>query len=63
MNPADYRPAVNAVLEYVAAEMDAATPAVVIAYCETNSGEVVELTLSDLVSVTHVAAEVTRDAR
>ena len=60
MNPQDYRPAVNRVLEYLAAEMDSASPAVVVAYCETESGDVVELDLSDLVSVAHVAAEATR---
>ena len=47
-------------LEYLAAEMDAATPSTVVAYCETTSGDVLELTLSDLVSVTYLAAEATR---
>lgn len=60
MNPADYKPAVDRVMEYLAAEMDAASPATVVAYCETNAAETVELTLSDLVSVAHLAAEVTR---
>ena len=60
MKPQDYRPAVNRVLEYLAAEMDSASPAVTIAYCETVGGDVVELDLSDLVSVAHLAAEVTR---
>ena len=41
--------------DYIAAEMDAASPAVIVAYCETNSGETVELTLSDLVSVAYMA--------
>lgn len=60
MRAQDYTPAVNRVMEYLAAEMDAASPAVVIAYCETNSGDVMELTLSDLVSVTHLASEATK---
>jgi hypothetical protein len=56
----DARPAVDRVLEYLSAEMNAASPAAVVAYCETVSGEVLELTLSDLVSVAYVAGEVTR---
>ena len=52
---ADYAPSVAAVREYLAAEMDAASPSAVVAYCETNGGDVVELTLSDLVSVAHLA--------
>lgn len=60
MNTADYTSAVNRVLEYLAAEMDAVSPAAVVAYCETTGGDVIELTLSDLVSVTHLASEATR---
>ena len=51
----DYAAAVKAVREYLSAEFDAASPSAVVAYCETNGGEVVELTLSDLVSVAHLA--------
>ena len=60
MNTQDYKPAVDRLLEYLAAEMDAASPSGVVAYCETNDGDVVELALSDLVSVAHLASEVTR---
>lgn len=59
MNTNDYAPAAARVAEYVAAEMDAASPSAVVAYCETNGGETVELTLSDLVSVAHLAVRMT----
>jgi hypothetical protein len=52
----DYAPSVSRVLDYLDAEMNAASPAAVVAYCETGSGEVVELSLSDLVSTAHLAA-------
>ena len=41
--------------DYIAAEMDAAPPAVIVAYCETSAGGTVELTLSDRVSVAYMA--------
>lgn len=60
MNFADYKPSADRVLEYLTAEMNSASPAIVVAYCETESGDVVELTLSDLMSVGYLAGEVTR---
>ena len=54
-NPNDYAGSVVAVREYLAAELDAASPSAVVAYCETSGGDVVELTLSDLVSTAHLA--------
>lgn len=59
-NVKDYLPATNRVLEYLTAEIDAASPATVLAYCETKSGDVIELTLSDLMSVAYLAAEMTK---
>lgn len=52
----DYAPAVARVMSYLAAEMDAASPSTVVAYCETSAGRCAELSLADLVSVTHLAA-------
>jgi frataxin-like iron-binding protein CyaY len=60
MNVNDYKPAVDRVMEYLAAEMDAASPSEVIAYCETTKGDVLELTLDDLVSVAFLGAAATQ---
>lgn len=59
----DYAPIVRRAREYIAAEMDAASPAVVVSWCETNNGEVVELTLSDLMSVVYLASIAARGER